>query len=66
MPAQRVYRRHLTALGYCARDSREFFKKHGFAWGQFLREGIEREKLVGTGDGMALKAVQVADAENGR
>lgn len=63
MKAERIYRRHLNSLQYCARGSREFFQKHGFDWGDFLRNGIEREKLAGTGDAMALKAVQVADKE---
>lgn len=60
----RIYRRHLNVLGYCARGSREFFTKHGLAWGEFLREGIERDKLVSTGDAMAVKVVKIADAES--
>ena len=61
--AQRIQRRHLTALRYCARGSREFFQKHGLDWGDFLRNGIEREKFIATGDAMAMKCVEVADRE---
>lgn len=61
--APRIYRRHLNALRYCARGCRAFFVKHGFDWGQFLREGIEREKFMATDDAMAINAVKIADAE---
>lgn len=64
MPAERVYRRHLCALKYCASGSRAFFKKHELDWSKFLREGIERDRLAGTGDAMAIKAAEIADAEN--
>lgn len=63
MTAERIYRRHLNALRYCARGSRAFFQKHGFDWGAFLRNGIEREKFIATGDAMALKCVELADQE---
>lgn len=64
--AKKVYRRHLNSLKYCARGSREFFQKHGFDWGDFLRNGIEREKLEALDDAMAVKAINVADAEYGQ
>lgn len=63
MKADRIYRRHLTALRYCARGSRAFFEKHGFAWGEFLRNGIDRGALESTHDAMATKAIALADAE---
>lgn len=63
MQAKRIYRRHLTALKYCARGSRAFFEKHGFEWSDFLRNGIEREILESTHDAMATKAIAIADAE---
>lgn len=71
MTAALVKRRHLASVWpprkkddlYCARGSREFFKRHGLDWGHFLRHGIARETLVSIGDAMALKAVQNADAE---
>lgn len=63
MTTGRVYRRHLNALRYCARGSRAFFERHGFSWSDFLRNGIEREKFMATGDAMALKCVELADQE---
>lgn len=64
MTAERIYMRHLRALKFCARGSREFFQKHQLDWSKFLREGIERDRLAGTGDAMAIKAAEIADAEN--
>lgn len=58
-----VKRRHLTALRYCARGSREFFERHGWNWSRFLRDGIPAAQLRATGDAMALKCVAVAEAE---
>lgn len=58
-----MYRRHLNTIKYCARGSRAFFEKHGFSWTDFLRNGIEREKLEALNDAMAHKAITVADAE---
>lgn len=66
MKAERIYRRHLNAIRYCARGSRAFFEKHGLSWGDFLRNGIDRETLEKLNDAMATKAIQVADAEHGR
>ena len=66
MTAERIYRRHLNTLHYCARGSREFFQRHGFDWSDFLRNGIEREKFIETGDAMALRCVDVADMEVNR
>lgn len=63
MTAYRVYRRHLNAMHYCARGSREFFQKHGMSWADFLRNGVEREALEKLKDAMADKAIAVADAE---
>lgn len=60
----RVHMRHLRALDYCARGSRAFFKRHGFDWADFLRNGIEPEKFYKTGDSMAIKAAQLAESES--
>lgn len=59
----RVYLRHLRALNYCARGSRKFFQRHGWDWHQFLQIGLEAEAFHKTGDAMAIKAAQLAEAE---
>lgn len=43
----------------CSRGARDFFIKHDLDWSLFLKEGIEAEKLIGTGDAMAIKVVEV-------
>lgn len=65
MKAQRIYRKHINAIRYCSRGSRAFFEKHGLSWGDFLRNGIDRETLEKLDDAMATRAIQIADAEGG-
>ncbi|EJT5136808.1 hypothetical protein N3B88_006487, partial [Pseudomonas aeruginosa] len=45
------------------RQAREFFKRHGLDWMAFLRDGIEADVLVATGDALALKLVEHARQE---
>ncbi|EMB0054677.1 hypothetical protein U6415_006556, partial [Pseudomonas aeruginosa] len=37
-----------TRQGYCHRQARDFFKRHGLDWMAFLRDGIEADVLVAT------------------
>jgi len=50
----------LKAMAYCNRGSRPFFERHGLDWGDFVRNGIDAELLIATGDAMALRLVDVA------
>lgn len=59
-----VQLKHIRQLGYCRRGAVKFFARHGWDWSDFLRNGIDAEKLIATGDAMAMKAVEVA--KNGR
>lgn len=52
----------IRALGYCNRGSREWFRRQGLDFAQFLRHGIEAATLEKIGDGMALRAVEYARA----
>lgn len=56
----RVYMGHIRKARMCARGARAFFERHNLDWADFLRNGIEPEKLVATGDAMALDVVEVA------
>jgi len=49
--------------GFCARGARAFCMRHGLDWTAFLREGIEAERLLATGDAMALAVVEHAQRE---
>lgn len=64
----RVFRRHLyhdtPAQRYCAGGARRFFARHGLNWGDFLRNGIDGQKFVDTGDAMAIRAVKHAEEED--
>jgi len=54
---------HIRQARMCSRGARAFFLRHGLDWDTFLKEGIDEEKLLDTGDEMARQVVEVA---NGR
>lgn len=49
--------------GFCARGAREWARRHGVDWASFVRDGVEADVLLATGDAMALRLVQHARAE---
>ena len=51
--------------GYCHKQSRLFFQRHGLDWIKFLKEGIDDQALLDTGDGLALHLVEHARKEAG-
>ncbi len=53
----------VRAVKMCSRGARAFFERHGLDWSEFLANGITADKLVATGDPMAL---QVVEATRGR
>jgi len=59
-----------TRTGYCARQSRMFFAEHGLDWLAFVREGIPAQRLLDTGNALALHLVEharrVEEAPDGR
>lgn len=52
--------RDIRAAKMCSSGAREFFKRHGLGWQDFLKHGVDSEVLEKTGDAMALKVVEVA------
>ncbi len=60
----KVKMRHIREARMCSKGARAFFDAHGLDWQEFLREGIDSDKLEATGDTMALNVVKVA--KNGR
>jgi len=50
----------VRACKMCARGARAFFRRHGLDWSQFIREGIDAEVLMATGDAMAMRVVEHA------
>lgn len=59
----RVRIHHLRRLGYCARGARRWFVRRGWDWSRFLRDGIDAGDLRATGDAMAARAADTAEAD---
>jgi len=46
--------------GFCASGTRKWFARYGLDYSDFLKNGIDEEKLLATGDPMALATVEQA------
>jgi hypothetical protein len=44
--------------GHCALGARRWFESHGLDFRDFLKNGIETERLLATGDGHAADMVR--------
>lgn len=51
---------------YCHPGARKFFQRHGLDWADFVKNGIEAEVVLATGDAMAVRIVESARTRNGR
>lgn len=51
---------HSTSRGFCVPLSRTWFKRQGLDFRDFIRNGIDAEILLATGDGMAIALVEWA------
>lgn len=58
-----VHMVHIRRAKQCSQGARAFFVRHGLDWSDFLRNGIDAEKLRATGDAMALSVVEQAERE---
>lgn len=54
---------HLRAAGYCNREPRIWFKRHGLNWSVFATEGLPASVLIATGDPLAMRVVEIAQKE---
>lgn len=52
--------RDIRRAKMCSKGAREFFARHNLDWSEFLKNGIEEDKLLNTGDAMARRVVEVA------
>jgi len=50
----------VRAAGLCVNGSRAWFARHGLDFRAFLREGLDAQTLLATGDAMALRVVEYA------
>lgn len=62
-----VTTRHLFTIpgfskrpGFCRGQSREWARRHGLDWQDFVHNGIDAAQLEATGDGLALALVEWA------
>lgn len=49
-------------VGFCARGARAWFARQGLDWAEFVRGGIDAEVLLATGDPLARRVVEHAQA----
>lgn len=64
MTGVRVTVSTLRKAGVCP-DARHWFNRQGLDWRDFVRNGIEVEKIIATGDTIALRVAEVAMKEAG-
>lgn len=59
--------RHIRGL-FCSRGARQLATHLGFDWFHFLQHGVTADKLIATGDALAIQLAQVAikEKQNGR
>lgn len=46
--------------GFCNRQGRVWFKRHGLSWSEFIRHGIDSEILLAIGDHFCLSMIEHA------
>lgn len=47
-------------VGACRRSAREWADRYGFDWTDFVLHGIDSDRLLATGDALALRLVDHA------
>jgi hypothetical protein len=54
---------HVRKAKMCSKGARRFFERHGLDWHLFLKEGLDAATVRATGDAMAIRVADVAEAE---
>lgn len=57
---------HLRLVRYCPDGTQAWWLKHGLDWRDFVRNGIDGQVLLDTGDPMARKLVEAARDDHGK
>lgn len=55
-----VRMKHIRQAKLCSSGTRDWWKRQGFDWSDFLTNGIDAETLLETGDPQALRVVEIA------
>lgn len=58
----RVIIKDLRTARYCLAGARPWFRRHGFAWQEFLTHGIEAERLRAADEALAGPVIRAAEA----
>lgn len=53
---------HVRAVGLCVNGTRTWFARHDLDFRAFLRDGCDADTLLATGDAMARRVVDYAQA----
>jgi hypothetical protein len=61
----RVTIQDLRTARYCLAGVRPWFRRHGFAWQDFLANGIEVDRLRATGDALVEPVIRIAEMREG-
>jgi hypothetical protein len=59
----KIYIRHLRMAGMCPKAKEYFFERYGFDWKDFVRNGIDIEKVRHIDDAMVKQVIKVAENE---
>ena len=55
-----------TRPGICAKGAREWFEARGWDWRDFVRNGVDADRLRATGDAFAIALADAAEAQHGQ
>lgn len=55
--------RDIRRAKMCSAGARAFFIRHKLDWSEFLKSGIHSNKVIATGDAMAIRVVEVASGK---
>ena len=62
-----ILHQHARELGYCNRGMRQFCKRYGFDWMDFVKNGVDSAVLEKLDDAMAARLIEHArDKEKGQ
>jgi hypothetical protein len=56
---------HNARAGYCLPLTRRWFEQHKLDFRAFVREGVDEQVLLATGDGLAIALVEWAHRADG-
>ena len=52
--------RDIRAAGMCSKGARKWFNRNGLEWSEFLKDGIDSDEILKTGDAMGKRVIEVA------